>query len=438
MQAIVDSPVRNEEDISLSDSALDLLDQLLNNSLLVKPATKDAQGRFTMLETLREYALARLEEHGEIERVQDWHACYYLGLAEEAELGLRGAQQLAWLARLRSEQDNFRAALQWSLAQARSGASLKMNANGIDICAIEVSLRLTAALRPFWEWQGYMIEGRNWLKAALESPLNDRVKRTTLAARAKALSCLAHLYSLQNEQGSSVTVAEESIALWRQLDDPAGLAMALFHRAWAPISQGEYELAKSLCKQAIQLLSPADDVWLRAQILFLLGDVAGFSGDYELMRTYFTQSNAMFEQIGDRSAVADLMKDQAGMAILEHNYTWAITHLLKSIDICQELGYKQFLGTGMGLLGFAVGIRGEPDAISASVQAAQLWGASNGLLGVIGSNSWLSNHTTAQEMIMRIRARVDDTTWKEAYRRGRSLTVEQAMTAFRASQTEPA
>ncbi len=244
MQALVDSPVRDKEDLSLSDPALDLLDHLLNNSLLVKPATKDAQGRFTMLETLREYALARLKEHGEIERLQDWHACYYLGLAEEAELGLRGAHQLAWLARLRTEQDNFRAALQWSLAQARSGASLKMNATSAEIRAIDVSLRLAAALCPFWEWQGYMIEGRNWLKEALELPLQDHVGRTTLAARAKALSGLAHLYSLQNEQSSSVAVAEESIALWRQLDDPAGLAMALFHRAWAPVSQGEYETGK--------------------------------------------------------------------------------------------------------------------------------------------------------------------------------------------------
>ncbi len=435
MQAFADSPVSDKGDLSLPGSALDLLDQLLNNSLLVRPAAKDAQGRFTMLETLREYALARLEEHGESERVQDWHACYYLGLAEEAELGLRGAQQLAWLARLQGEQDNFRAALQWSLEQARRAASLKMHAMSSEISAVDVSLRLSAALRPFWEWQGYMIEGRNWLKAALDVPLQDRVERTTLAARARALSSLARLYSLQNDQDSSVTVAEESIALWRQLDDPAGLAMALFHRAWPPIAQGEYELAQSLLEQALQLLPPADDVWLRAQILFYLGDVAGFTGDYELMRSYFTQSKAMFEQIGDRSAVADLLKDQAGMAILEQNYAWALTQLLKSIEMCQELGYKQFLGTGLGLLGFVVGLREEPDAVSASIQAAQLWGASNGLLGTIGSNSWLSNHPAVRDMVVQILTRVPETTWQAAYRRGRSFTVEQAMAAFRESHT---
>ncbi len=440
MQAIAGSHVDDEEDLSLSETALDLLDHLLKNSLLVKPTSTDKLSRFTMLETLREYALARMREYGEIERLQDWHACYYLGLAEEAEVGLKGAQQLVWLARLKAEQDNFRAALEWSLEKARDGAtmSMKTSESEAQMCALEVSLRLAAALRLFWEWQGYLVEGRDWLKAALDLPLKHSAGRMTLAARAKALSGLARLYCLQNEQKKCVTLADESIALWRQLDDPRGLAMALFYRAWPPIALGDYELPKSLFEQALQLLSLADDPWLRAQIIFLRGDLAGFTGDYELMHSCFAQSKAMFEQIGDRSAIADLLKDQGGMAILEGNCAESIANLLQSIEMIQELGYKQFLGTGMGLLGFAVGIRGEPDPITASVQAVQLWGASNGLLGAIGSASWLSNHPTAQEMIMLIRARVDDTTWKDAYRRGRSLTVEQAMAAFRESQAEPA
>lgn len=435
MQALADSSGGDDDELALSDSALDLLDTLFDNSLLVKPATTETLGRFTLLETLREYALGQMKERGEIERLRDWHACYFLGLAEEAELGLRGAQQLAWLARLRAEQENFRAALRWSLEQASNGNTLKMNVSGAELCAIEVSLRLAAALRPFWEWQGNMIEGRHWLETALELPASDHVGKTAIVARARALSSLARLYSLHNEQDRSVTAVEESITLWRQVDDPAGLAMALYHRAWPPIPEGDYDLAKSFFEQALQLLSPEKDVWLRAQIFLLLGDVAGFSGDYELMRSYFAQCKAMFEQIGDRSGVADVLKDQAGMAILEHNYSWAVTHLLKSIAMCQELGYTQFIGTGMGLLGFAVGGRGEPDTISASLQAAQLWGASNGLLGTIGSNAWLSTHPTVQEMLMRIRTRVDDdAAWKQAYRYGRSLTAEQAMTAFRESE----
>ena len=431
-QAVALPQLPHEEEFSLSETALDLLDHLLSSSLLVKLTTTNALTRFTMLETLREYALARLKTHGEIERLQDWHACYYLGLAEKAGLGLRGTQQLTWLARLRAEQDNFRAALEWSLERAEDGASMKTSESGVEICADEVALRLAAALGPFWEWQGYMNEGRDWLEAAVKLPCRTGAARTTIAARASALSGLARLYCLQNNQSKCIAVVEESITLWRQLDDRAGLAMALYHRSWPAISQGENELAKSLLEQALQLLS-ADDAWLRAQILFLLGDLAGFAGDFELMRSYHTQSKAIFEQLGDRSAIADLLKDQGGIMILEHNLSGAIANLVQSLEMSQELDYKQFIGTGMGLLGFAVGIREKPDATTATVQALQLWGASSGLLGSIGSIPWLSNFPVVPEMIRQIHSRADEKTLKEAYRRGRLLTVEQAMTALRAS-----
>ncbi|HEU0000474.1 MAG TPA: NB-ARC domain-containing protein [Ktedonobacteraceae bacterium] len=426
--------VQHEEESSLAETALDLLDQLLSNSLLVKLTTTNALARFTMLETLHEYALARLKTHGEIERLRDWHACYYLDLAEEAELGLRGAQQLTWLARLRAEQDNFRAALEWSLERADDGAGMKMSESGGEICADEVALRLASALRPFWEWQGYMDEGRGWLEAAVRLPCRARAGRATIAARASALSGLARLYCLQNDQSRCIAVVEESIALWRQLDDHAGLAMALYHRSWPAISQGDNELAKSLFEQGLQLLS-ADDAWLRAHILFLLGDLTGFAGDFDLMRSYHNQSKGIFERLGDRSAIADLLKDQGGIMILERNLTGAISNLVQSIEMSQKLDYKQFLGTGMGLLGFAVGIQEKPDPTTASVQALQLWGASSGLLGSIGSIPWLSNFPVVPEMIVKIRSHLDEKTLKEAYRRGRLLTVEQAMAAFRASQT---
>ena len=433
MQALAGSPCDGEDELAPSDSALDLLDNLFDNSLLVKPVATEAQGRFTMLETLREFALAQLHERDESALLRDWHACYFLGLAEEAESGLRGAHQMAWLARLRAEQENFRAALRWSLERAGHGKNLQVNARGTELCATEVSLRLAAALRPFWEWQGYIVEMRDWLEAALHLPLAERVEKTTQAARAKALCGLARLYCLQNMQEQSIAAAEESIALWRQLDDHAGLAMALYQRGWPAFSQGDYALANDLFEQSLQVL-PAGDAWLRAQIIFLQGDVAGITANYDLMRSYFAQSMEVFEQLGDRSAIADLLKDHSGLAVLEGNLEWAIDTLSKSIAISQELGYKQFIGTGMGLLGFAVGMRGEPDKRTAIIQTLHLWGASNGLLGSIGSMPRLSNVPVIQQVILRFRATLDDATWRQAYRYGRSLTADQAMAAFREAE----
>ena len=110
-------------------------------------------------------------------------------------------------------------------------------------------------------------------------------------------------------------LAEESIMLWRQLDNPEGLATALLHRGWAANALGEYQQAKSCYEEGLRLLSSTGNVWLRAQMLFYLGAVAGFNYDFERMRAYYAQSRALFEQVGDKSAIADVLKDQGGLLI---------------------------------------------------------------------------------------------------------------------------
>src|SRR6266571_4817138 len=120
-EAMMQALAADLEDAPVSGSLLDMLEQLVDNSLLVRLPVANGQVRFTMLETLREYALERLSAQGEFERLRDWHACYYLREAEVAEIGLRGPQQLMWLARLMADRDNFRAALEWSLQRARAG-----------------------------------------------------------------------------------------------------------------------------------------------------------------------------------------------------------------------------------------------------------------------------------------------------------------------------
>ncbi len=413
-------PANNSrEDEFVSTSALDLLDYLMGNSLLVK-LSSNGQARYTLLETLREYALEQLVAHGELELLSDWHASYYLGLAEVAETGLRGAEQRNWEARLVAEQDNFRAALEWSCQRAQNGAEA-------GLLAAETSLRLAAALRPHWEWQGYYNEGREWLDVALALPIEQEIGNTTLAARAKALSYTACLACLQNEQERAVTLANDSIALWQQLNNAEGMATALLHRGWAAQAMFDNELAKHLYERGLALLSPTGSPWLRGQLLLYLCSAAGFTGDFEQMRSFFAQSKELFEQIGDDLALADLLKDRGGMAILEGHYDEAIAYLLQSIPISYELGYKQFIATGMGSLAFAVGAREEPDPISASVQSAQLWGAADSIQSAIGTSPWLGNFPRAIALFFQIHDRIDRASWKMAWRTGKSLTTEQAV-----------
>jgi predicted ATPase len=451
-EALMWGVVTEQGGVPAHDSLLEVLEHLVNNSLVLRLPVKGGQVRFMMLETLREYALERLVDRGELEWLRDWHACYYLEMAEAAAVGLRGAEQLTWLTRLVADQKNLRAALEWSLQRVRARATIRSRTNHVygsteetrdaagheetlligntpdaRLVAVEVCLRLVAALRPYWEWQGYLTEGREWLGAALAIPIGEKAAKTVLAARAKALSEAARVVVLQNEQTRAVELAEASIALWQQLDDPSGLAMALLHRGWVANAQSEHGLAKRMYEQGLQILSPTGDTWLRAQLLFYLGAVAGLTADFEQMRSFYAESRRLFEEVGDKSLEADVAKDQGAMSLLEGNYTEAMIYLLKSIELSYELGHRQIIAAALGSLGFAIGLSEKPDAVSASLQAAQLFGAAASLQDAIGFTPWTLAIPAALEAYQQIRARVDKQSWKEASVAGRALSEEQAI-----------
>ena len=168
---------------------------------------KPVEPRFWMLETIREYALERLEESGEAADARRCHADYYLSLAENAEPKLRGPTQREWLGRLEIEHGNLRAALAWSLATA-GGA--------------EAGLRLAGALTWFWRMRGHVSEGRRRVEAALNATagLADQY-------RTKALIGRAFLVQGQGHHPRAIEMAEEGLALAKSFGDTAAGGWAL-------------------------------------------------------------------------------------------------------------------------------------------------------------------------------------------------------------------
>lgn len=125
-----------------------LVDQHLVNQIQM-----DDEPRFTMLETIREYASEKLGDSGEAGALRARHLDVYLQLADTVTPELAGNHQAEWLDRLEAEHDNLRAALSWALACGE----------------VEPGLRLSAALGFFWNMRGYVSEGREWLARALEA-----------------------------------------------------------------------------------------------------------------------------------------------------------------------------------------------------------------------------------------------------------------------------
>ena len=118
----------------LTGKFMDHLNALVEVNLLYPREDYDGQLRFTMLETIHEYASEKLSTSNEAASMRKYHAEYFTRLAESAEKEMRSAQQTYWFARLAADQDNFRSILDWSL-------------NGSEV---KYGLRLAAALRGYW------------------------------------------------------------------------------------------------------------------------------------------------------------------------------------------------------------------------------------------------------------------------------------------------
>src|SRR5262249_30908541 len=119
-----------------------LLTQLVEKALVIYEE-RARRARYRLLETVRQYARDRLRETGEAERLRGRHRDWFLQFVEQANPGLRGSDQGEWLERLDAENDNLRAALEWSREQHEA----------------EAGLRLLGALELFWYWRGYWAEG---------------------------------------------------------------------------------------------------------------------------------------------------------------------------------------------------------------------------------------------------------------------------------------
>lgn len=112
-------------DSELEGNAFGQLTELADHSLVRQADGSDGEPRFTLLETIRAYALDQLTEAGEEQQARELHALCYLDLAEEAEPKLTGAEQAHWLDRLETENNNIRGAMQWAKESGDAGLGLR-------------------------------------------------------------------------------------------------------------------------------------------------------------------------------------------------------------------------------------------------------------------------------------------------------------------------
>jgi predicted ATPase/DNA-binding SARP family transcriptional activator len=331
-----------------NEDVLHLLTRLVDKSLVIYedsgagvPVAGGGQARYRLLETMRQYARDRLLETRGAERWCAQHRDWFLELAEQAEQGLKGRDQAEWLVRLDAENDNLRAALEWSRQRHEA----------------EAGLRLLGALELFWYWRGYWAEGLERLAELLALPEavvtpGEIGTRTLAVARARALTA-AVLWALAHHRDPAAAraFAEESIALLEPVGDQRPLAWALSALGLATSKGGDLEAARSLQEESLALARQLGDPWLAAWTLLRLGTVAHRRGDGAAARSVTEESLALLRGLGKNSVLAQVLDRQAQIAASQGDLTVARSLCQESVNLFGELGIKTHFFTALLLLG---------------------------------------------------------------------------------------
>jgi predicted ATPase/class 3 adenylate cyclase len=301
--------LESAEEVCVAD--LDTLQSLVDKSL-VRLREGD---RFWMLETIREFAVERLDELDESGALRRRHAEHFIALAEEAEPHARQVD-VEWLDRLDRELDNFRTALDW------------LNERG----ETQLVLRLAGTLDDLWGTRGYLAEGRRRLEDALaadESPTADR---------AKALLAAADMAIGHGDAAAARLRAGEALALHRELGDDWGSAAALLMLGHAAADAEDYETAREHWEESARLFHRAGDVFEALIVTRMLAWAYDELGERERARKLKLDVLEQARATGDKHVQVHALESLAHVDAAEGMVKEAASMLEEAWELNRQLG----------------------------------------------------------------------------------------------------
>jgi predicted ATPase/DNA-binding XRE family transcriptional regulator len=414
---------------------LDGMGLLVDKSLVQRREDADAvtPPHFRLLETLREYALERLEAIGvpdgrsEAEVLRRAHAWYYVTLAERAEPGRwMGAARQESLRRLAADIANLRTALAW----AREGGEA------------ELGLRLAGALGEFWFAEGYLSEGRHWLgvfqrMAGLPAPGDTAPLGSTAGVGslggdeiaavvgAKALFWAGMMAYWQRDDQAVASMLDRSLALARKAGDLLIASSALDFLGRVALSRGDRSAAEAHLEEAVALARRAADPIHLARRLCSLGKCASSQGQLERAEALFEESLGLARQVGDEARVAEYLAAVALIARRRGRLGPALALLNEGLALARGQHAQMHMA--------ALLLR-ETALVAATIgqaeRVARLLGASDGLYaarGMFGYSFGPHEGSESERAVTAVRRAMGDVAWVAAYAAGQALSLDDAI-----------
>ncbi len=386
------------------DDVLDLLSRLVAKSLVVVDGELNRERRYRFLETVRQYSLERLTQAGAVERLRDRHCDFYFNEFRGARPILCGNGQLAMLRRLRIEQENVRAALEWALTSP---------------ALAEKGVELAGALFWFWTKRSQFEEGSLWLERALAAGAGSLP-----SLRARALLGLANIYYFRRIESGSLVA--EALSLAREAGDAWAVSFALFIQSLTALERAEHDQAVT-CALAAQEAASAGGgpVEHSGPLLWVLGQVAGSNGDHERAQELYDESIDVSRRAGETWGLGIMLLAAAASRVMREDHGRAHAQASEALSLFQELEDPRGIAWSFEVFADLVAGAGQADT------AAHLWSASEGMLEGIGASLPPNIKLVRGRYIDRVKASLGSARYEAASAEGRSMPLARALALAR-------
>jgi DNA-binding SARP family transcriptional activator len=378
---------------------LDALASLVDRSL-VTVREHDGEARYGLLETVRQYALERLEASGESDPVRGRHAAFFAALAAEAEPHLTRATRPRWIARLLPELDNLREALSWT----------RDHAPGEHVV-------LVGRLWWFWFSTRHWAEGGRWLADALALPEADLPG----PPRAALLFARGALLALQARADEPRPFLEEAATLARAAGDGRLEAYALNYLAMTYAGEGRAE-ALEPCRRAEAWFREHGDLYGLRLALLLQGSAAMGLGMLDESKRLNREGVEVARRFGLDRELSIALQNLAAVHLRAGEHAEAERLVREALEASRRDPSHYFIAVGLLFLAEAIGHRGE------HLPSARLLGAAEALAETIGLTFFRQDRERLALWLPLVREAVGEAAFERARAEGRVLSAEQALT----------
>ncbi len=355
-------------------ATFDDLDVLVRSALL-RRVDDGGPTRLAMLQTVREFARARLVTDARSDEARDRRAAWIEELAARAAPRLDAEDRGPWLVELEHWAPDIRATLREAVQRGDHARCV----------------RITSSLERFWRARGEVGEARAILAEALgAAPPADP------AARARASWTLARLAAAQGDARGAEAPLREALALYRAGGFARETAFALTELAWGALDLGELAEAEARAEEALDVARTAADDRATSSALSARAAIASEHGDPSTARACAEESLAIRRRLGDRQLVANAALTLGSAALAEGDLDGAGRALDECLELAEAMGDVLHAAGARCCLGEIAALRGDRDT------------AAEQLLPALATFVRLGNDAAAAECLVALAATRDD------------------------------